>query len=143
MNIGWPQYEKVRQQIMLPDEGIFLEVKRYWSWQMPDTAGWSFVESTAFACPVCFKTWAVLLFDTSEPRFITSCCLQHRGQGKPRYDRFDASIIPDIGAPGYGLIDFSLLEALPPELLKREALIHLQQAEREIEHDSTRSRAAA
>lgn len=131
MNIGWPQYEPVTQRIMIPDEEIFVEIKRYWSWKMPDSDGWSTARSVGFVCPVCLKVWAMLSFPEVEPRFQASRCQQHRKLEKSvEACRVDGSIIEDIGYAGWGLIDYALLYALPADLLRREFDLHLQYAEK-------------
>lgn len=128
MNIGWPQYEPVTQRIMIPDEEIFVEIKRYWSWQMPGVDGWSTACSVGFVCPVCLKVWAMLSFPEVEPRFQASRCAQHREKAPADSPRVDGSIIEDIGYAGWGLIDYGLLYALPEDLLRREFDLHLQHA---------------
>lgn len=115
------------QTLFLP--GVILsEVERPRSWQSdPDSLGWSYAHSQALVCPRCLKQWAVLSFSEAEHHVQGAWC--ERCQPA----QVSEGIIPGSILGNYN-IDEPLLESLPPELLKREALLHLREYARRI-HD--------
>lgn len=84
--------------------------------------GWHEAQSVMFVCPKCLKHWATLRFHGDEliwPRAQTceSCLVNDEWLPVP------GSLLEEIG---WGVIDTSLLNALPEVLLKREFALHLK-----------------
>lgn len=82
-------------------------------------------------CPICRQIWAELEIEGSkvfQPRMVS--CVQCNWKGSPGYEWLNpvaGSLLDNWTAHG---VDWSLLDALPPELLEREFLLTLAAAER-------------
>ena len=76
----------------------------------------------ALVCPRCAKVWAVLALEGEEEVWARS---QSCGECRHRWDwcPVPGSLLVE---EGYGVIDDSLLAALPFELVEREFKLHLE-----------------
>lgn len=86
----------------------------------PDT---HVAKSHTLFCPRCCQIWAILKFPDDEcvwpvPQFCENC-QPEEGTWQP----VPGSLLAE---EGYGVIDESLLVALPPDLLRREFTLHLR-----------------
>ena len=88
----------------------------------------SFKESThvpvshVLVCPACTRIWAMLQLPEDRfcwPRAVFCGCISHTDEWHP----VPGSLLVE---EGWGVIDDSLLNALPPELVKREFDLHLK-----------------
>jgi len=78
--------------------------------------------STILVCPACTRTWAMLLLEGDTfawPRSAFCGCISYADEWHP----VPGSILIE---EGWGVIDDSLLAALPDELVKREFQLHMQ-----------------
>lgn len=122
----------VQQLWLKAEEPRVRTFERDMSWSN-DTAGWSMARSHAWFCIACWDFWAISkLEDLYGGQLIvrTHPCEKHRDSDHEELI-IPGSIIPDIGYPGWGLIDWPLLEALPVDLLRREFNLHMAFAENE------------
>ena len=79
--------------------------------------------SQLLVCPACSRPWAMLHLLDEDPfvwPYAAFCgCIPYRDDWRP----VPGSILIE---EGWGLIDESLLAALPPELVRREFDLHLK-----------------
>lgn len=102
------------------EEPMIFHVHRHHSFG-PDT---HVAKSHALFCPGCQTVWAILKFvDDNEVWPVAQFCERCRPPA------FEAGWFPVPGSilveEGWGVVDESLLTALPPELVKREFTLHL------------------
>lgn len=89
------------------------------------------VYSGLLVCPICRQIWAELYIKDSEifqPRMVS--CTQCNWKGRPGSEWLNPVPGSLIDNPTVGGIDWPMLDALPPDLLKREFLLTLSAAER-------------
>lgn len=121
----------IEQTIFVPALGSWTFPREH-SWQN-QYGGWHSANSWLFTCPGCTKQWAFLQVSHDKEMwpiavYCQDCAIprQHFLLGPP------GSLLHPIGAR---IIDEALLEALPPELLQREAVIHFRWAEIEAQDE--------
>jgi hypothetical protein len=102
-------------------EGHWWYFKREHSWQTT-SGGWLSADSRLFVCPRCARTWgsarlpsASLHWPCAQVCFTCPPAGDHTPPGSILYALGSQTLDFDIG----------LLQALPPDLLKREAWLHL------------------
>ncbi len=88
----------------------------------PGVAGWYSAHSCCYVCPACGKVWACMLID-DEPLMWPRAAFCRQHPIKTDWCPVPGSILTE---EGWGVIDKSLLNALPPALLKHEILVHLK-----------------
>lgn len=117
--------------LALPEKNIFLDLQRAGAWSK-DGAGWTRPRSFGFVCPVCYKTWGLLLTEGQLPVFQTSPCEKHLSYAR---ERVAGSLLYSYSIMEAGNFDEPLLETLPLDLLEREFYLHLLHYESELENE--------
>jgi hypothetical protein len=110
----------VKQIITIPREMISVEILREHAFGEGHVA-----QSHVLVCPVSGQPWAYLLIegdDYIEPRGVFCPLHTQRAWNSP----VPGSILYE---EAFGLIDSSLLKALPDELVRREFKLHLKEVE--------------
>ncbi|MDX2059907.1 MAG: hypothetical protein SFV24_19010 [Gemmatimonadales bacterium] len=88
----------------------------------PGVAGWHVAHSRCYVCPACGEVWACQMLDGEPLMWPTAAfCRSHK-------ITTDWCVVPGsiLIEEGWGVIDTSLLAAMPPELLAYEFNLHLE-----------------
>lgn len=117
-----------QQTVALLEENLFFSFPRAGAWSTTGL-GWSSPIPLGFVCPVCCKVWGILAIEERELIFTASPCVRHAGYSPYRVD---GSLLYSYSTFEAGNFDVALLDALPPELLRREFELHLNHYEKEL-----------
>ena len=113
----------------MPQAAYFLSRRVYHGLVPPGS------DSAVFVCAHCGEAWARVSVPGSSQWLVESVpCEGHRPAGVADSFRISGSILPiqsEWAGPQYGA---TMLENLPPELVRREFLIHLAHVERKVYH---------
>lgn len=86
-------------------------------------------KSHALFCPACQEVWAILKFEDDDDDYVwpvAQFCEHHKPEGLTKQSGWFPVPGSILVEEGWGVIDDSLLRALPKELLRREFDLHVR-----------------
>lgn len=98
------------------------------------------VDSLAYFCPVCGDIWARIVA-SHRWHILTWCCINHSPQGVAEWGRVSGSMLNVMNSKEFvGRWAWaSCIEYLPPAILHRELMVHINHVERKYNESATPS----